>query len=112
MPVPTTAEQLFAALTAAVPDLAALRDEHLADFGNLVPHVLLGEVVGWCEDHVADRRANVETIASVVADALDHGDEPTRNVALVSFGEGIFPGTPLWEAVPKSLRDTWSGPPA
>lgn len=56
-----------------------------------------------------DRRGDVETIARLVADALGHGDEQTRNGALVSFSEGIHPGTPLGDAVPGSPRDTWSG---
>lgn len=107
-----TADVLFDRLVVAVPDLGLLRAEHLEDHGVLLSHVLMGEVVGWAEDNVVGRRSDVERIGRVVAEALRDGDEPTQNVALVSFSEGIFPGTPLWDVVPEALRDTWSGRPA
>ncbi|MHA3702456.1 DUF7674 family protein [Jatrophihabitans sp. YIM 134969] len=110
--MPTTVNDLFDRLVAAVPDLGPIRDESIEDNGGLLPHLLMGDIVAWCEDHVDDRRDDVERVARIVADALRDGDEQTRNVVLVSFSEGIFPGTPLWDVVPESLRDTWSGPPA
>jgi len=102
----TTTPQLLDAIVAAVPELEALRVEHLAEYDELLPHVLFGDLVRWILDHQPQPR-----IFQLVEDAFIDGDYFTRDLIAASFVENIEPGpeyAPLRDALGPRLRQLWN----
>ena len=86
------AERLGAASAA----LAQAREEHLAKFGTLIPHVFMGDVLArlgacMCADGKAPRVRDAGEIAAIL-DSLEEGmasgDQETRNVVSTGFAGG------------------------
>jgi hypothetical protein len=81
--------------------LAEARIAHEAKFGNLIPHVFMGDVVarlGAClrADGKGPRVRNASEIAGILRfleEGIANGDAETRNVVAFSFagGEGMEP---------------------
>ena len=77
-------------LVARHPDLAAIRDEHLRDYGELLPHVLLGDVTRYAAG-LARSGADDATLDSLLND-LDSAlganrDDEVGNLIGASFVE-------------------------
>ena len=82
-------------LVARVPDARAIIEEHLADNGELLLHVLMGDLTGlaWaCQERGVSRA--VEALLGVLDQALRNGDDRVENAVAVSFVETIGPWDP------------------
>lgn len=88
------------------PDLAAIRDEHLGDYGELLPHVLFGDVTRYAV-RLAASGADDATLDSLLNDldsalAADRDDD-VGNLILASFVENAQ-GVPGDAEQPLRLR--------
>jgi hypothetical protein len=106
-----TSENLSGKLVAAVPEFAPVLEEHQKDYGEVLNHVLFGDLVRFVEK--AEGRGDWELIDRSLAfleEALASGDEQVVNVIEVSFVENLEPWTSEHEAVfsrfPARLRAT------
>lgn len=101
----TSVDQLLDALIEAAPALQIVTDEHVREYGELLTHVLFGDVTRWLA-------ANPQPAAlAVLEQSFVTGDEDTRNLIAVSFVENIGPGpeyAALREALGPKLRALWS----
>ena len=83
-------------LGAASDTLARAREEHLAKFGTLIPHVFMGDVLarlGACmrADGRGPRVRDAGEIAAILGsleDGMASGDRETRNVVSTGFAGG------------------------
>ena len=68
-----------------------LEDQH----GEILPHVLMGDVVRWVEASLMSHRDEVLTLLEWLENAYVAGDRDVRNVISVSFLEMLpEPGEP------------------
>jgi hypothetical protein len=103
----TTIPQLLDALIATAPDLEALRVDHLREYGEILPHVLFGDLTRWLLAHHPQPR-----VFQVLEDAYTSGDTNTRDLIAASFVENIEPGSeyaPLQALLGPHLRQLWNG---
>lgn len=101
-------------LVAAHPDLAPVLAEHLEDnFGEMLPHLVMADVVRWL---VAHRDSDAAVCASVLAwmeTGFSEGPEDVRGLIAVSGVELIpdpgEPGSELRDMLGPALRgvDPW-----
>lgn len=82
-------------LVARHPDLAPIRDEHLGDYGELLPHVLFGDVTRYAV-RLASSDADDATLDGLLGD-LDSAlgadrDDDVGNLILASFVENAQGG--------------------
>jgi hypothetical protein len=91
--------ELFAQIVEAAPGFRSTVEEHLADYDELLPHVLMAD----CSRLVASYFTGAPTIASgppnerelqsvlsVLDRAMIEGDEATQNALAVSFVEHLW----------------------
>jgi len=87
-------------LTETFPQLRPLREEHLEAFGELLPHVLFGELTAWLVgEYVAAPQAGPEAawrrILAELERSYETGDVDTRELLYVSFLENLpYPQEP------------------
>jgi hypothetical protein len=86
---PTNNRDLVDDLCAGSGALREMRRVHMESFGNLIPHVFMGDVLGYVGRCMAgDAKsdgADVEAILRALEGALASGDRETRNVISISF---------------------------
>ena len=85
---PRTALEFVAWLVARHPGLAPLLDECLRDNGELLPHVLFGDVTRYAS--TLARRRELDDLNRLLDDmdgALDDSDDEVDNLISVSFVE-------------------------
>lgn len=69
-----------------------LLDEHLEDNdGELLPHVLFGEVTRWVGDNASARPAAIRVVLDLLESAWYTGEESVREVIALSFLEYLTP---------------------
>ncbi len=88
---PRTATAFVGWLVERHPPLAAIRDEHLADNDDLLPHVFFGDVTRYASSLARDN-ADASELARLLTDldrALSDGeeDDEVENLIWVSFVE-------------------------
>ena len=79
----TTLEDLFRDLISAAPGLEAVRQEHLADNNELLPHVLFGNITRWVVERGPTRE--VLDVFGVLERHITTGDEDVQEVIVLSF---------------------------
>jgi hypothetical protein len=94
----TTIDDLFRDLIAVAPELDAVRREHLADNGELLPHVLFADVTRWLVE-----RGPVPEVLAVLEQHMSAGDADVQNVIAVSFLENLFGDEPGERAIQAAL---------
>ena len=102
----TTIPQLLDALSAAAPEFAALKAEHVREYGELLPHVLFGDLTRWVLAHQPQNR-----VVDILEEAFRAGDSSTRDLIAASFVENIEPGPEyqtLRDALGPQLRQLWN----
>jgi len=90
---PITNSDLVASLCAASATLREASRVHLDQYGTLIPHVFMTDVlahVGWCVspdrgDASQQLRSEAASILGVLERGLAEGERETRNVIAVSF---------------------------
>ena len=88
---PRTATEFIGWLVERHPPLAPIRDEHLADFGELLPHVFFGDVTRYASS-LAREGADASDLDRLLTDldrALTAGEahDEVDNLVWVSFVE-------------------------
>jgi hypothetical protein len=106
----STIGDLLDELAETEPALARLRDEHIAFNGELLPHVLFGDVTRWIVAH-----APATHVLQVLERHIATGDADVDNLIGVSFLENLGPGeTSVRQALGPRLRaeldalETWT----
>ena len=102
----TSTGQLLESLGNADPAIRSLRTEHIATYGELLPHVLFGDLTRWMLAHHPQ-----PALLGLLEDGFATGDSATQNLIAVSFVENIEPGpeyAPLREALGPRLRQVWN----
>ena len=101
---PLISADLISALYAAVPDFGPMIDEHVASYGELLPHVLFGDLTRFVlAGHERGDRDLERRSLSFLDRALREGDEEVRNLVQVSFVENV--GT--WEPAQQAFVAAW-----
>jgi hypothetical protein len=91
-------------LRTAVPEFGPSIDEHVSDFGEVLPHVLFGDLTRFVLAAHARGDADVEQRSLDALDmALRNGDDETRNLVAVSFVESVGPS----ESSQRAFIDSW-----
>jgi len=94
----TGIHDLIQDLIAAAPELDVLLREHLADYDELLPHLLLGDITRWLVE-----RGPVAEVLAVLEHHIDAGDGDVQHVIAVSFLENLFGDDPGELAVRAAL---------
>jgi len=90
--------ELFDQLVQAAPAFGVVRREHMTDNGELLSHVLMGDVLRFLESHFSGKPCvgaepptadQVRAALQVLDRGLAEGDEDTDNAISVSFVESI-----------------------
>jgi hypothetical protein len=87
--------QLFADVERASPSFRRVAAEHVADNGEVLPHVLMADLLRHVGSHfqatgvARPSRAEVEAVLAILDGAVQSGNEETANVVAVSFCEDI-----------------------
>jgi len=77
-------------LRAAVPEFADMIDQHLATYGELLAHLLFGDLARFAlAAHERGDKDVVRRCFDYLEKELDEGDDLTRNLVKVSFVENI-----------------------
>jgi hypothetical protein len=91
----TTSTQLLVdRLVATYPELRTLHQEHVDTFGELLPHVLFGELTAWLVNaYIADPEVGPEAAwRRILADLerdYETGDPDVRELLYASFLENL-----------------------
>ena len=103
----TSIGQLLDELARISPDVRVLRAEHLRDNGEVLPHVLFGDLTDWLAGHLPQ-----PAVLALIDEAFVAGDAATKDLILASFLENIESGdefASLREALSPRLRQVWEG---
>ena len=92
------------ALRRAVPEFGAAIDEHVADHGGVLPHVLFGDLSRFvlAAHHAGDHELVSRSLAFLEL-ALLEGDDGVQNLVAVSFVENVGP----WDKSQESFIESW-----
>ena len=110
----TKAEKVIDELLAYAPKLRPVYQEHLADHGELLPHVLFGDLTRFVAKLCMTDPSSPElkSILDVLENGMARGDEYTQELISVSFLENLdqeadyFPvlASMFGEALAKEIR--------
>lgn len=79
----------FGRLSAVVPEFGDLYTQHVAEYGELLGHVLIADLMRWCCDALSTRPQEVDAVLRELSESLRSGDDPVSNMIAVSFLEGL-----------------------
>lgn len=99
-----TYEKVTDELAEAVPEFRSTIQEHIADNGEALQHVLFGDLTRFVE--AAWEEGDEELVRRCLAfleSALTNGDEKTNNLVAVSFVENVGP----WDKEKSGFIETW-----
>jgi len=89
--------ELISRLTAGSPETRALMAEHIDTFGEVIPHVFLGEVSRFLEELDDQTRAGnreaeslLMSVLSILETGFRDGNEDVQNMIGVSFLENVM----------------------
>jgi len=89
--------ELFEEIVRVAPSFATVRRAHIEDYGELLAHVLMGDLLRFVQSHFSGElregaAAPTQVEMQAIFDVLDQGldaHETTENAIAVSFVEGI-----------------------
>jgi len=93
-----TPAELFDRVVKAAPGFEPIRVQHMRDYGELLPHILLGDLRGYlgrafesdiASGLVAPQLAEVKAVLAILDVALSKKHPLTENAIAVSFVEGL-----------------------
>jgi hypothetical protein len=91
-------------LLRAVPEFRAETDEHVADYGEVLLHVLFGALTRFVLEANEERDVGVvERTLEFLEQAWVDGDEEVRNLVAVSFVENVQP----WDPSRRRFIESW-----
>lgn len=89
-----TPAALFAQVEAVAPSFGAVAKEHLEDNGELLPHLLMADLLRYVGASLSSSgeslasQSEILAVLAVLDAAAASGNEETENVVAVSFCEG------------------------
>jgi hypothetical protein len=107
MPGDVTYDQVHEQLAAAVPSFAAAVEEHQRDYGEVLPHLLFGDLTRFVLQ--ASERGDTETVDRsllFLSKAIQSSDMRVENLVAVSFVENVGPRDPSVAA----FIESWPAP--
>jgi hypothetical protein len=93
-----TTSGFITALVAAEPALAAVLDEHLATYEELLPHVFMGDVTRWLTAHDPPPR-----VLGILDEAVASESADVRGLVYMSFLEHLEAREALHQRLVASL---------
>jgi hypothetical protein len=100
------AETLIADLVSAAPSLGPLVDEHMQTHGELLPHVLFGDLTRFIVAAATKGDAStVKPVLDLLERGLTAGDPVVVNLIQVSFVENVG----VWNHGMDSFINSWPG---
>jgi hypothetical protein len=98
------AQTLVTALVEAVPALGPVVEEHIESYGELLPHVLFGDLTRFVLAAAAKGdETNVRTILDLLDTGMVSGDPDLVNLISASFVENVG----VWDRTMDSFISTW-----
>jgi hypothetical protein len=88
--------EAFDVLAREIKALDGLRREHLADFEDLLPHLLMSDISRWAEHTDSIDSADVDVLLALLDRLYAEGDVNVQNMINVSFIEMLDEGSPLF----------------
>lgn len=92
---------------------AETRKEHIRDYDEELPHVLMGELTHLLLDYPGNLdsqplfgKDSFDCAISLICTAYERGDDALRNMLYVSFLENLETGRPGYHIIRESLRGT------
>jgi hypothetical protein len=85
-------EDFVTSIVRAVPELAAVLAEHVADHGVVLPHVFMGDVARFVLARAlspAEQNA-LRTVLYLMDDGLRNGSDDVKELVVVSFVENLI----------------------
>lgn len=99
-----TTSNLSDLLREAVPEFGSTIDDHVTFYGELLPHVLFGDLTRFVISAHERGDLDIERRSLVVLDlAFRDGDESVQNIVAVSFVENVGP----WDPARATFIATW-----
>jgi len=93
-------------LRTVVPGFERVYDEHVSDYDEVLPHVLLGDLVRFLSAEVELRGAEALALKKAIPlleDAACSEDERLQELIVVSFLENLEPDDPSFLAIRNSF---------
>jgi hypothetical protein len=90
-------------LSMRVHGLDALRTAHVAYYGELLPHVLFGDIARWAQENVDSERVAVRETLNALETAWESSDDEVRNLIAVSFLDNLDQGSFVVDILPPEL---------
>ena len=94
----TDIADLIRDLELAAPELDALVREHRAEYGEVLGHVLFGDVTRWLVAH-----GPVPAVLDMLEHHCNAGDEGVQDTLGASFLENLEPNNPEYTAIRDAL---------
>ena len=97
-----TYETFVDELRSAVPGFGRVYDEHVSDNDEVLPHVLLGDLVRFLSNEVEVRGVEgtgVKPAMDLLERAMDSSDLRLQELVVVSFLENLDPNDPSFFAI-------------
>jgi hypothetical protein len=91
-------EIFFEGLVDRVPEFAAVRDEFVRTFGEVIPHPLMGDLGRFVAERVQDLRI-VDAVLGHLEEWMSFQDEYIVELISVSFLEGMDPSEPTYNVL-------------
>lgn len=91
-------------LRARVPGFDRIYDEHLQQHDELLPHVLLGELVRFLSDEIrrhGEHSATLHHAMGLLERGMGSADPRLQELVAVSFLENLDPADPAFRAIRK-----------
>lgn len=97
-----TKEIFFDSLLEKVPELNSVYEEHLSDYDELLPHVLMADITRFIldlldKDHNQSNEEKISIFLRHFENALKLGDEEVKNIVVVSFLENLEQDSPSYD---------------
>ncbi len=93
-----TPDEFLNVLSERVAELRPVYEEHIADYDEILPHVLMGDVTRFivdlhkkslAEGDAEQEKKTLSSILEILEDALQSGDDQLQELIVVSFLENL-----------------------
>jgi hypothetical protein len=99
-----TYDRFAGLLRERIPGFAGIHDEHLRDYDEVLPHVLLGELVRFLSDEVrkyGEGGAALKEAMALLEQGMGSADAKLQELVAVSFIENLDPRDESFQAIRK-----------
>ena len=107
-----TTREFLNVLLERVPELHPIYEEHIADYDEVLPHVLMGDVTrfvidlhkkSWARGRAEQEKKTLSSILEILEGALKSGNDQLQELVVVSFLENLEQDDSDYESLKKLL---------